>query len=406
MRVLYINSFLSRFDIWTGERGRQLVDEMRAAGAEIETVPDIPNDRPADGTANASIGRWLRDVVGITLPRGIELLLVEYYLLLRGLFRTARWCWRVFRHRHQLKPDVIVARTFEYEWTPWIVAWMLRRPLVLEVHSPFYVERMMRGRRNSRILQRLERAQWRRAGKISVNSVELARILRENGVPSDNVHVINFGVRSRPLPDRPEPGPDGFVTVVFSGSFYTWHGIEPLLEAFAQARKKVGGMRLCLIGDGLTRAACEARARELGVADDVEFTGWLTHDAVARRLEAADVGMAPYLPIENFYFEPVKILDYMSAGLAIVASEQGRISELIQHGENGLLVPPGDVDAMTDALITLGQDSDLRDRLGREARARTPTLADTAAQILAICQNLVDNRADTKTCSPSDAHTR
>jgi glycosyltransferase involved in cell wall biosynthesis len=81
-----------------------------------------------------------------------------------------------------------------------------------------------------------------------------------------------------------------------------------------------------------------------------------------------DIAVAPYLDQENFYFSPLKIFEYMAAGLPIVASNVGQISELIVHGKSGMLVTPGHTDELSEALIELANRPDLCQRLGDHAK--------------------------------------
>ena len=82
-----------------------------------------------------------------------------------------------------------------------------------------------------------------------------------------------------------------------------------------------------------------------------------------------DVAVAPYPALANFYFSPLKILEYMAAGRAIVASAIGQINELIAHGKTGLLCPPGDSAQLAAALHRLKADTPLSRRLGEAARS-------------------------------------
>lgn len=117
--------------------------------------------------------------------------------------------------------------------------------------------------------------------------------------------------------------------------------------------------------------------------------GWLPHEDTAELLKKSHIGVAPYLLLENFYFEPVKILEYMAAGLAIIASKQGRVCELVDDERTGLLVSPGDISALADALIRLSDDPALRERLGEQARTAlesNQTWEITAQRVLALCE--------------------
>jgi len=81
-----------------------------------------------------------------------------------------------------------------------------------------------------------------------------------------------------------------------------------------------------------------------------------------------DVGVAPYPQKSEFYFSPLKVYEYMAAGLAVVASRIGQLSELIEDGTNGLLCPPGDALALAAAIDRLRRDPELRLSLGNAAR--------------------------------------
>jgi glycosyltransferase involved in cell wall biosynthesis len=82
-----------------------------------------------------------------------------------------------------------------------------------------------------------------------------------------------------------------------------------------------------------------------------------------------DVAVAPYPNLTRFYFSPLKVYEYMAAGLPVVASRLGQLEGLIRHGINGLLCPPGDAAALADTLAGLRADPGLRRRLGETARA-------------------------------------
>src|SRR5262249_22669401 len=79
--------------------------------------------------------------------------------------------------------------------------------------------------------------------------------------------------------------------------------------------------------------------------------------------------VAPYPKLRQFYFSPLKVYEYMAAGTPVVASRVGQLAELIEHGVNGLLCPPGDAGALAVALEELKEDPGLGERLSREALA-------------------------------------
>jgi glycosyltransferase involved in cell wall biosynthesis len=164
-------------------------------------------------------------------------------------------------------------------------------------------------------------------------------------------------------------GVNGEPVVLFVGSFYEWHDVSTLLDAFARVLTAHPAARLVLVGDGTTRQSMERRAGDLGVSHAVRFTGLVPHQDVPGLVAAADIAVVPYPPMQQaLWLSPLKLFEYMASGRAVVASAVGQILQVVEHGSNGLLVPPGDAPAMAAAIGRLIGDVELRDRLGRRAR--------------------------------------
>ena len=153
--------------------------------------------------------------------------------------------------------------------------------------------------------------------------------------------------------------------VGFCGSLKAWHGIEVLLEACATAFAKEPSLRLEVVGSG----PLEHLLQVSGVpADRLVAYGAVSHAEAIQRLRGWDAGVAPYLPLDDFYFSPLKVLEYMAAGLCPVASALGELPALLGQGDRGVLVPAGEADALAAALVELAQAPGRADELGRRAR--------------------------------------
>ena len=111
--------------------------------------------------------------------------------------------------------------------------------------------------------------------------------------------------------------------------------------------------------------------------------------ALYQSLQRSHIGVAPYLEMQYNYFEPVKILDYQMAGLPVVASAVGEVPSMVDDGESGMLVPPGDVGALSSALAKLALDPQMRGEMGRAARRRARRIVETAREVTAVCNELV-----------------
>jgi len=209
------------------------------------------------------------------------------------------------------------------------------------------------------------------AGIVGV-SEEIIRYLQRFPGARGKAHVLANGVEPARFPEglAPSlPGSAGSFTVGFVGSLKPWHGLPVLVEAFAQFHRGQSAARLLIVGDGPERAALTEQLTALGLTGAVHFTGAVSAEEVPGLIASMDVAAAPYAQREECYFSPLKVFEYMAAARAVVASETGQLASLLEHGNNGWLVPPGDPAALAAALSHLADDPALRARLGQAARA-------------------------------------
>ncbi|GAB1584588.1 glycosyltransferase family 4 protein [Phyllobacterium phragmitis] len=153
------------------------------------------------------------------------------------------------------------------------------------------------------------------------------------------------------------------VHILFLGRIEERKGIPELVKALARM-KDVPGWRATLAGDGAVEAL-RAEIKALGLADRVTVPGWLGPDDTARLLATGDILTLPS-HAENL---PISVIEAMAAGLGIVTTPVGAIEDIVKDGETGLLVPPGDEQALAGALIRLVEKETLRHRLGAAAQA-------------------------------------
>ncbi|WP_211107309.1 glycosyltransferase family 4 protein [Azospirillum thermophilum] len=155
------------------------------------------------------------------------------------------------------------------------------------------------------------------------------------------------------------------VRLLFLGRLIKLKGIDVLLSALASPACRDKPWVVTIAGDG-DLETYRAQAVSLGIADRVRFTGWLDQDGCRRELAGADVLVQPSM----FEGLPMSVLEAMAEGLAIVATPVGSVPDAISDGVSGLLVPPGDVQALAGALARVIDDPDLRQALGGGARSR------------------------------------
>ena len=208
---------------------------------------------------------------------------------------------------------------------------------------------------------------------VEVNSVIGARVIEEDlKVPVEKIEIVksglelsDFKIGSRRDAIRSELGVGGSQhLIVYMGRLRPVKGVEFGLKAFNSAQRCHPNIRLALAGEGDQRSYLEMLAKELGINEFVMFLG-LRKD-VSELLSAADSVLIPSLN-EGF---PRSAIEAMAAAKPLVATNVGGTPEAIIDGVTGLLVPPEDSDALSDAIIRLVGDLDLQIRLGTAGRER------------------------------------
>ena len=187
------------------------------------------------------------------------------------------------------------------------------------------------------------------------------------------IHVVPNGVdpgRFRPDATATLPRKPGTFTVGFVGSLKPWHGLQDLVEAFRLLRRDVPEARLLVVGDGPERTSVEVALTDADLSDVAHFTGAVSHADVPGWLASMDVAVGPYPQETNCYFSPLKIFEYMAAGLPVVATSTGQIPQIVDDGETGILTRPGRPDELASALQRLYRDGALAASMSRAARER------------------------------------
>ena len=180
------------------------------------------------------------------------------------------------------------------------------------------------------------------------------------------VHTVPNGVSVRRI--QPQPADPERVVVTFVGTLKPWHGVADLITAAALARQR---WSLRIIGDGPEMETLRAQAERLGV--EADFRGAVAPEEIPTHMAGSAIGVAPYPDLgglEQQYFSPMKVLEYLAAGLAVVASDVGQIPQLLEEGSqrHGVLVAPSDPTALAAALDDLAASPQRRARMGRDGR--------------------------------------
>jgi glycosyltransferase involved in cell wall biosynthesis len=210
----------------------------------------------------------------------------------------------------------------------------------------------------------------RSADVVACGTEAVAEQAMRIGAPERRIVITPTGVDldlfadvDDPAARRRELGLDGRFVVGWLGSFRRFHAIEQAVEAVAA----IDGATLLMVGDGPERPRIEELARHLGV--HTVFTGTVNHDDLPSLLAVMDAALV-LAPIgAGFHYSPLKLAEYLAAGIPVIAPAVGQLSERLTDRVDALLVPPHDQAALRAALIELRDDPGLAAEIGRAGLA-------------------------------------
>lgn len=327
---------------------------------------------------------------GITpraLPCGVPLRTLAWpkQMALLGLPRIAR-ITRAFR------PDVIIERYYNFAGAGVLVAHKRNLPAMLEVNAPMSdPPGSLKSRLDSLLFGAMRRwavrqARWSAAIVTPLNTTvppEIDRATIHELPWGANIERFDPQIRTGDAEKlkalRAELGLEpGLPVAVFLGSFRGWHGVRHFAEAARLLIASGSSLAFLAIGGGPELQPL----RELVASWSLPpgrflFAGPQPHERVPDLLALGDIGVAPFdlsahapLTTFGFFWSPLKIFEYMAMALPVVTIDVPPLNEIVRDGQEGLLYSPGDVAGLVDRLLRLSADSDLRARLGAEARRR------------------------------------
>ncbi len=310
----------------------------------------------------------------------IELFKIIYNIFeIRSLYRLVK----------TYSPQFIYERYSLYNIAGIVVAWWCKLPLILEINSPLAWEEKQYSHLTCYWLaQWIENFLIHHSFKTIAVSHELKRSLVKLGAPEDKIVVIPNGVYLQEYPAQVYINdyklPDVKI-ITFVGWFRTWHRIPELIHTFVRHNIFEQCTQLWLVGDGPVRKEIEAAIAQYHVEKYVKITGPMDRQEVRNILLQTSIALQPAV---TPYASPMKLIEYMAAGKAIVATDLPNIQELIQDGHNGMLFPDGDWGALSQKVVHLLHHPELVLQLGKHARAtiesRPYTWDQNAKEVLSI----------------------
>jgi len=294
--------------------------------------------------------------------------------------KVLRWVRRgaVTRLARRFKPDVVIERYYNFGGEGIAAGRDVGATTVLEVNAPVidFPGSAKAALDKALLVEPMRRYRESLCARADLIVTPSAAILPPS-TPREKVVEIEWGADTQRFHPAvtgtlPFQRPTGTLAV-FAGAFRSWHGAINLVRAIRELRHRGRtDLSAVLIGDGPELPSVR---REAAAVDGIECTGAIPHDAMPACLAAADVGVAPFdvaahRPLSlGFYWSPLKLFEYMAAGLPVVAPAVDRIPRLVGNDREGVLYDPAVPGALEAALERL-TDTALRQRLGAAARER------------------------------------
>ena len=276
-------------------------------------------------------------------------------------------------------PDLVWFRS-PWEGVPAVrEAWRRGTPAVYEAHGFPSVELPAHHpglRTREKTLERLvlEENMLLQGSDLLITPSRTGRLfLQRRGVPPGRIRVVPNAVRLERFPEPAPPAAELPLRLAYLGTLAPWQGLGTLVEALAHLKGRLE-VRLRVLGTrkGVWFRELRSLIRALGVRGMLELEGPLAPEQVPAFLAQSQVCLAPLPDDPRNSLQgccPIKILEYMAAGRAVLATGVPPVEEILEHGRTGWLVRPGSPSALAEGLLTLAARPELVEALGRKARA-------------------------------------
>ena len=253
-------------------------------------------------------------------------------------------------------------------------------PLLVKLHTPFELQWTLNGfapTGDTRRVSALEQRTLRRADCVTSCSAALADLLQSSWQDMPQVEVVPNPVDHRYFKPRPNVGSRKALVVGYFGRLEQRKGVDVLFKAFQSVAERISNVQLWLVGadtvipdDKVQRSWGEKIRQDAvvsGMENQVRLVGKVNRAELPALYCQCDVCVIPSKQFENF---PYTCLEAMACGIPVIASACGGIPEMVENGVSGILVKPGDADALSEAMVDLLLSVDKRTSVARKARRR------------------------------------
>ena len=353
MKILYHHRIASKDGQYV--HVEEIIHSLKKQGHKIFLVAPAV----AENSDFGSDGGWV-DLLKAKLPGSVyEIMEFSYsfWALIKLLFS-------IYRD----KPDFIYER-FNLFLPAGIWASKISGvPMLLEVNAPLYQERK---KHNGISINWLavwsQRYCWRNADKVLPVTNVLANFLREEAVVEQRIDVIANGINVDDFYNKDssldlDVDLSGKLVIGFVGFCRDWHGLDRVLNVMSALKRE--DLLFLVIGDGPAVETLSIQAEKLGLGKQFHVTGIVSRRDMPRWLECIEIALQPDVVS---YASPLKMIEYLAKGKAIIAPNSPNIRELLVDNKNAILFEPSDPQSFSQSLLKLCSDETLRTNLGKQA---------------------------------------
>jgi len=357
----------------------EIITALKENGHEVIVVaPDV-----AENSEFGSDGGFV-DVLKSKMPQALyELLEITY-----SIWAFLKLSVAILKH----KPDAIYERYNLFLPAGIWAKKIFNLPMLLEVNAPIYEERKKYdGITLNALAKWSQRYCWLNADVILPVTDVLAEYARAVSVPESQILVIPNGINHKRFSDA-EVVPGSYdknasLVIGFVGFVREWHGLDKVIELISEFDNI--DIKLLIVGDGPAKRSLVAQAKSLGISDSLYITGVVNRDDMSMWLNVIDIALQPDV---TSYASPLKMLEYMAKGKAIVAPDTPNIRELLSHEDNALLFKLGEQSSFISQIKRLTVDQALSIKLGLNATKtideKQLTWSHNARKIVTLIENL------------------
>jgi len=343
-----------------------MIKAFRDLGHQVIVIGPIGEKEPQQCSNNRSVLSKIKAL----LPGFIfEICEIGY-----SLYSFIQLSWIILKE----KPDFVYDRYITFNIGCVLAAKLQKKPLFLEVNAPLALERSEQPDEKlylRKVAFYLEKWACSNSWKTIVVSTPLKSYLLSIGVPSKLIVAMPNGVN----PEKFHPHDKDItlmrklginkdnIVVGFTGVLRAWHGLEMLLESFSKLTNSHGNLFLLIVGDGPIRDELDRMIIDWNLSDSVTITGRVPYEDVHKYVNLFDIAVSPKA---TFYASPMKVIEYMALGKAVVVPNCANFTDLVDVDINAKTFIPDSVDSFRTCLNGLLNDYDIIKSFGVNGRIK------------------------------------